>query len=116
MTQHRDEVYLLHMLDHAQMAVQLSEGKGRGDLDTEPLLRYSLLHLVCVLGEAANRVSDAGKAKYHHLEWRDIVSMRNMLIHGYDVVDLDILWKTITEDLPATIHALREALSKKDDL
>lgn len=64
MSRHDDTVYLRHMLDHAQTAVELSAGKNRSSLDTEPVLRYALLHLVSVLGEAANRVSVAGRTKY----------------------------------------------------
>lgn len=113
MARHDDRVYLRHMLDHAQTAVTLSKGKGRADLETEPMLRYSLLHLVCILGEAANRVSATGKAMYSQVAWRDLVGMRNMLIHGYDTVDLDILWKTVIEDLPATIRCLRDSLDER---
>ena len=42
----------------------------------------------------------------------DRVSMRNRLIHGYDVVDLDLLWDTVTEDLPSLISALEKMVEK----
>ena len=106
MSRHRDTVYLRHMLNHARTAIDLASGKNRSSLDTEPMLRYALLHLVSVLGEAATRVSAAGRAKYDQIAWRDIIGMRNMLIHGYDIVDLDILWKTIEDDLPALVKRL----------
>ena len=114
MSRHDDTVYLRHMPEHARTAVVLAEGKHRTSLETEPLLRYSLLHLVCILGEAANRVSDAGRARYSAIAWRNITGMRNMLIHGYDRVDLDILWATVIDDLPVTIRSLEEALSEAD--
>lgn len=114
MSRHDDTVYLRHMLDHAGTAVDLAQGKQRADLDADPALRYALLHLICILGEAANRVSPAGRSKHPYVLWRDMISMRNMLIHGYDVVDLDMLWKTITTDLPAVIRSLRDALGGVD--
>lgn len=110
MSRHDDTVYLRHMLDHASTALELTSGKNRSSLDSEPMLRYSLLHLVSIVGEAAMRVSAAGRAKYSQIVWRDIIGMRNMLIHGYDVVDFDILWKTIEDDIPALIDRLESIL------
>ncbi len=70
------------------------------------------LHLVTVLGEAANRVSAPGRARHPGIPWRQIVNMRHRLIHGYDMVDLDVLWKTVEADLPALIDALRSTLDR----
>jgi uncharacterized protein with HEPN domain len=114
MSRHDDRTYLRHMLDHARTALDLASGKPCSSLDTEPVLRYALLHLICIVGEAAGRVSPAGRAKYAQLPWRDIVGMRNMLVHGYDVVDLDILWKTIEEDLPA-LHSMLDSIIENED-
>ncbi len=74
------------------------------------MFRYALLHLVSILGEAAAHVSSATRTEYPELPWRDMVAMRNMVIHGYDVVDLDVLWKTIEADIPALIVTLESVL------
>lgn len=110
MSRHDDRVYLHHMLDHARTAVEFVSGENRASLDSNPMLRYSLLHLITVLGEAANRVSPECKTRHNQVVWKDIIGMRNMLIHGYDVVDLDILWETVRTDLPALIYVLQEVL------
>jgi len=101
------------MLDHARTAVELASGKNRSSLDTEPMLRYALLHLVSILGKAATRVSAAGRSKYGQIVWRDMVGMRNMLIHGYDIVDLEVLWKTIEADIPALIKRIESILESE---
>lgn len=44
--------------------------------------------------------------RYPAVQWPEIVSMRNRLIHGYDAVDLDIVWRVVQDDLPALIEAL----------
>ena len=46
--------------------------------------------------------------KYPAIPWADVVRMRNKLIHGYDTVDLDILWDTVTNELPALVEALEK--------
>ena len=114
MSRHSDTVYLRHMLDAAETAMGLAKGRQREDLEAEPMLRYSLLHLTCILGEAANRVSPTGRSTHPQIPWRDMIDMRNMLIHGYDVVDLDMLWDTVTTDLLAVSRSLREALGGID--
>jgi len=110
MTQHDDIVRLQHMLENAREAVAMIKGKERSDLGRERMLELSLIRLIAVVGEAATRVTDEGQAKYPSIPWRQVVGMRNRLIHGYDQVDLHILWDTIEEDLPPLITELEKIL------
>jgi len=96
-----DEVRLRHMLDYSREAVQMAAGRNRLDLDTDRMLQLSLVRLVEIIGEAASRVSEDTRQQHAQIPWPQISGMRNRLIHGYDFVDYDILWQTITEDLPA---------------
>jgi len=73
----------------------------------------SLTHLVELIGEAASQVPQEVRGKYPNVPWPKIVSMRNRLIHGYDVVDYEILWDTITEDLPLLITELERIIPKQ---
>ena len=59
-----------------------------------------------ILGEAATRVSQATREANPSIPWSQIVATRNRLIHGYDVIDHDILWQTITCDIPPLLDAL----------
>lgn len=110
MTQHDDIVRLQHMLENAREAVAMIKGKERSNLGRERMLELSLIRLIAVVGEAATRVTDEGQAKYPSIPWRQVVGMRNRLIHGYDQVDLHILWDTIEEDLPPLITELEKIL------
>ena len=110
MTQHDDIARLQHVLEHAREAVSMIEGKERADLRHERMLELSLIRLIEVVGEAAARVTPEGQAKYSSIPWPQVVGMRNRLIHGYDQVDLDILWDTIEVDLPPFITKLEKIL------
>ena len=101
-----------HMLDHAREAVTLAQGKSRADLDDDRLLELALVRLLEVIGEAASRVPDEDCARYAEIPWPQIVSLRNRLIHGYDAVDLDILWQIVEHDLPPLIAALETILDQ----
>ena len=92
MSERREQIRLLHMLDHANEAVALAQGRTRADLDSDRLLELALVRLLEIVGEAANRVPQGVRAMYPDIPWPQIVALRNRLIHGYDAVDLDILW------------------------
>lgn len=76
------------------------------------MLELTLIRLVEIIGEAAGRVSQAGQATYTEIPWREVIGMRNRLIHGYDSVDLGVLWDTVELDLPPQISQLEKILPR----
>jgi len=105
-----DAVRLRHMLDSAREAVELIHGKSRPDLDKNRVLSLALVRLLEIVGEAASRVTTATRQQTLNIPWSQIVSLRHRLIHGYDTIDMDILWKILTGDLPALIAQLQRIL------
>jgi uncharacterized protein with HEPN domain len=110
MTQHNDMIRLRHMLDHAMEAVDLISGKAKPELQRNRVLELALIRLVEIVGEASTRVSSETQTKFPAIPWPQVIGMRNRLIHGYDSVDLDILWDTIEVDLPPLIVELEKIL------
>jgi uncharacterized protein with HEPN domain len=102
------------MLDHAREAVAFTQGKSRADLDTDRLLNLALVRLLEIIGEAASQIPKKEQVLHPHIPWPQIISLRNRLIHGYDSVDLDILWQIIATDLPPLIVSLEAILAPKD--
>ncbi len=113
MTLHNPIVWVLHMRDHAREAVDMVRGRSRADLDTDRQLNLALVRLVEVIGEAANRVSEDFRSRYPQVPWREAVGMRNRIIHGYDVIDFDILWSVLQKDLPPLIEKLEKIVNKE---
>ena len=83
-------------------------------MDRDRLLELALVRLLEIVGEAASRVPGEDCARYPEIPWPQIVSLRNRLIHGYDAVDLDILWQITEYDLPPLIAALEIILDQRD--
>jgi len=110
MTQHDDIVRLGHMLDHAREAIDMLRGRERADLDRDRMLELALVRLIEIVGEAATRVSDEGRARCPSIPWQEVVGMRNRLVHGYEEVDLDVLWNTAKVDLPPLVAELEQVL------
>jgi len=74
-----------------------------GDLKTQS----AVLHQLMVMGEAVKQLSAEFRANHAEIPWVLIAGMRDRLIHGYHIVDLDEVWKTVTGDVPELLHALQ---------
>jgi uncharacterized protein with HEPN domain len=114
MARHDDTVSLRQMLDHAREAFDLVRQRARADLDQDRVLSLALVQLCQILGEAASRVSAPRHQRHPEIPWAQIIALRNRLIHGYDTIDLDILWQILTGDLPPLIAALENILAPKN--
>lgn len=112
MTLREESVRLRHMLEHAREAVEICRRRCRSDLDADRLLNLALVRLIEVVGEAASKVSGDVREGNPDIPWREIVAMRNRIIHGYDAVDFDILWAVIQQDLPDLIPRLERLLAE----
>jgi uncharacterized protein with HEPN domain len=113
MSKHDDRISLRQMLDYAQRAQAMMAGRQRADLDSDVVLQLALTRAVEVIGEAASRVSEPYRSKHPEIPWRDIVGMRNRLIHGYDTVDVNLLWGTVATELPPLIVTLERILQEE---
>jgi uncharacterized protein with HEPN domain len=108
-----DLVRLRHMVDAAREAVDFAQNKTRDDLDSDRMLLLSLTKLIEIIGEAANKISVETKNNHPEVDWPSIIGMRNKLSHGYFDIDNDIVWATITDDLPPLIETL-EAITSRE--
>ena len=101
-----DVIRLRHMLDATREAIGFAHGRSRDDLDRDRQLVWSLVKALEIIGEAAYQMAPASKEELPGIPWEDIVGMRHRLVHAYFDINLDILWKTVKEDLPELLSAL----------
>ena len=104
-----DEIRLRHMLDAGRKAMRVAQGRTRHDLDVDENLELSLMKAVEMIGEAASQVGETTRRQYPSIPWKQIIAMRNRLVHVYFDINFDILWQTVQDDLPPLIAQL-EAL------
>lgn len=105
-----DDVLLRDMLDHARFAIEAVAKKERSDLDSDLILAAALERFIEVIGEAASKISPSTRASSPEIPWKEIIGMRNRLVHGYAAVDHDIIWNVVSRDLPKMTEALAELL------
>ncbi|MDQ7781836.1 MAG: DUF86 domain-containing protein [Desulfomonilaceae bacterium] len=107
-----DLVRLRHMLEAAEEAIGLAEGKSRSDLDKDRLLNLSLVRLVEIVGEAASHISEERRGRTPQVPWQDIAGMRDRLVHAYFDVNMDIVWLTVIKFLPELVLSLKGILDE----
>jgi uncharacterized protein with HEPN domain len=111
MSSHDETVYLKHMRDYAQEACQLASGRSRADLDADRTFMLATTRLLEMMGEAARRLSDDTRLQYPQIPWQEAIGLRHHLVHGYDKINLDVIWEILTVDLAPLIAALDSMLN-----
>lgn len=101
------------MIEAAETACGFVSGKTRSDLDSDRMLVFALVRAIEIAGEAGSKVSAPTRQVAVDIPWSRIVSMRNRLIHAYFDVDPEIVWKTVTEELPQLLPRLRALVAKE---
>jgi len=108
-----DVIRLRHMLEAAEQALEFMKGRSRRDLEHERMLSFAVVRALEILGEAASKVGMQTRQMHPHLPWQAMVGMRNRIIHAYFEVDLDRVWDTVSDDLPALAAQLRAVLDSE---
>ena len=112
MSKRDDRVSLVDMLIHAREAVDLLGEASEDELKSNRVMQLALMRLVEIVGEAANRVSLTTQQRHPEIPWPLIIGMRNRIVHEYDNVNLNVLWDTITNELPPLISQLEAILGE----
>jgi uncharacterized protein with HEPN domain len=102
------------MRDAAREAIGFAAVRTREDLETDRQLLLAIIKDVEIVGEAASRFGEEFRAQHPELPWKAIVAMRNRLIHAYFDVDRDIVWNTVTVDLPFLASMVEKILRASD--
>ena len=108
---HRDYAFLYDILNSAKTAVNYLENVNIEDFYNNIMLQDSVIRRIEIIGEASSKVSIESQKKHPHLPWREMKKMRNILIHEYDDVNLDIVWNTVKKELPSLIKGIEKILN-----
>ena len=95
-----DSVYIDHILNSINRILDYISGKDREAFEADQLTQDAVVRQLEVIGEATKRVSKELRSKNPDIPWSDMAGMRDVLIHDYIDVDLGVVWKTASEDVP----------------
>ena len=101
-----DKARIIHILEAISEIEKYIENRNFDDFLNDSMFRFACIKQLEIIGEASNHISAESKEKYSEIEWQQIVGMRNLFIHEYFGIDLNVAWDIIENDLPSLKQAL----------
>jgi uncharacterized protein with HEPN domain len=92
--------YVEDILDEMKKAEILLEGVTYEQFEADFRINYALVRTLEIIGEAAKRLPESVRQRYPDIPWRGMAGMRDRVIHGYDRVDLQVVWDVVKQDIP----------------
>ncbi|MFI4861414.1 MAG: DUF86 domain-containing protein [Phycisphaerales bacterium JB063] len=99
------------MLEFSTKAHEKAAAAGKERFIEDEDLQVVVSHWILLLGEAAARIEAEDRAKHPALPWKQMLGMRNRIVHEYFAIDAEIVWKTAIDSLPQLIEQLRLVLA-----
>lgn len=111
----RDDATLLDILKAARLVAEFKGKLAKKDFLHDVKTQSAILHQLLVIGEAVKRLSEDFRNHHPKIPWARIAGMRDKLIHEYDAVDLEEVWKTVTKDVPLLISFLEPLVPREEE-
>lgn len=108
-----DDVTLLDIAKAARLVQVFIGGIAKKEFLDDPKTQSSVLYQLLVIGEGVKRLSRDFRLRRDDIPWSLIAGMRDHLIHAYDAVDWEEVWKTATSDVPSLLIKIEPLLPKE---
>ncbi|RJP36935.1 MAG: DUF86 domain-containing protein [Desulfobacteraceae bacterium] len=108
------DLYFADIADSGKAILEYTEGLTFEDFSQDRKTFSAVIREFEIIGEAVGKIPENIRKDYQNVEWQDIKDFRNLLIHEYFGIDLEIVWKIIQDDLPILLRAIHEILAKRD--
>ena len=110
----RDDAYLLDILLAARRVQEFTRGATYERFAKDALLQNAVMHVIQIIGEAANSISPEFKSAHPDVPWRSMSAMRHRLVHEYFRIMPERVWEVVEKDVPALVPLI-EPLVPPDD-
>ncbi|HEV3012644.1 MAG TPA: DUF86 domain-containing protein [Actinomycetota bacterium] len=106
-----DRERLLDILESVER-IEAQAARGRGAFAADEVSQTAVVRWVEIIGEAARGLTEELRRAHPEVPWRQMVAMRNVLIHGYFDIDVDLVWSVAENDLPKLAAQVRAILEE----
>lgn len=103
--------YFDHILEELEFIESQSTLLTMDDFLADPVLKRAVVRSIEIIGEAIKKISPVIKEKYGQVEWRKISGARDHLIHGYFMIDYDIVWDIVVNKVPQLKKQIHEIIN-----
>jgi len=107
----RDRLYAVHIIDSIEIVQRWIENEPDGFFANQ-MMQEAVVRRLQTLSESSKRLSDTAKSAHPEVEWKQIADFRNVLVHNYMELDLDLIWQIIVTKLPSLLVATRSILAE----
>lgn len=108
-------VYLRHIIDAANQIYEYIKDLEFESFIKSRLIQDAVIRELEIIGEASKNLTNEFLKNYPTIPWKDIAGMRDKLIHGYMGVNLDDVWKTTKDDVPALKDQINKILKNNNN-
>ena len=110
----KDTARRLHILESIDNIYEFADRKTFEQIENDKMCFFAIVYQLVVIGEAANMLTKEFRDEHPSTPWREIVSMRNFIVHGYNVVDKTEVWSVIENDLGSLKQQIEQYISELD--
>ncbi|TFF88262.1 MAG: DUF86 domain-containing protein [Promethearchaeota archaeon] len=93
-------IYIKHILECIELIEKYIEGKNKVDFIETPLIQDAIIHRIEIIGEAIKNLSSEFLGNYPDIPWKEIKGMRDIIVHKYFGIDLELTWEVVEKDIP----------------
>jgi len=93
-------LFVEDILENINLILDSTKSMSKKDFERDLDIRDATIRRIEIIGEAVKNISENFRKKYPKVEWRKIAGTRDIIVHAYFGVDLDLTWKIIKRDLP----------------
>ena len=101
-----DDATLLDIWNAGRGAIEFKGDSDKAAFMADRKTQSAVLHQLLIIGEAVKRLSPGFREKHPEIPWKQIAGTRDKIIHEYNNVDLDEVWRTLTADVPRLLSFL----------
>ena len=101
-------IFIEHILECIGLIEEYITGKSKEDFMESSALQDSVIRRIEIIGEAIKNLPEAVKKQHTDVPWKNIAGMRDILIHEYFGVDLDLIFEVVRKDIPELKAKLSE--------
>ncbi len=106
----RDQESLIDIVNAIRRILRYTDGIGKSELENNDEKLSAILYQITIIGEATKRLSVIFRQQHPEIPWREMAGMRDVIVHKYDQLDLDVVWDIVENKLTELLKAIAPLL------
>lgn len=110
-----EKIFLAHVLESAEKIENFTKGISKETFENSDLIQDGVARRLEIIGEAVKNIPEDFKKKHPEVEWRKVAGTRDVLIHGYFGVDVNLVWDIAKHNIPELKAKIQKILKEFSD-